>query len=35
MTPLESTSLPGVKYTRDPSEDPEENVDAEIFLEHL
>jgi hypothetical protein len=34
-TSLEGVNSPGVNYARDPSKDPEKNVDAEIFGKQL
>jgi hypothetical protein len=32
---LRGASLPGVNYARNPSTDPEKNVDAELFSKQL
>ena len=35
MSFLRRLCLPGVNYARNPSKDPEEDIDAEILLKHL
>jgi len=35
MSFFQGLCLPGVNYTRDPSEDPEEDVDEELCRGHL
>lgn len=35
VRPPRCVDLPSVNYTWDPSQDPEKNVDAEIFSKHL